>query len=77
MSQSVFAQKQAPSRYEKPIDGPELEGPIRRSRTIQDPSTPETQETNADLAFGAFQRGYYLTALQLALPRAETGDPWS
>lgn len=28
----------------------------------------------ADEAFGAFQRGLYLTALDLALPRAEKGD---
>lgn len=28
-----------------------------------------------DAAFGAFQRGYYLTALELAHPRAEAGDP--
>ena len=27
-----------------------------------------------DYAYGAFQRGYYLTALELALPRAEKGD---
>ena len=27
-----------------------------------------------DDAYGAFQRGYYLTALSLALPRAEDGD---
>ncbi|WP_421758871.1 tetratricopeptide repeat protein [Devosia sp.] len=27
-----------------------------------------------DEAFGAFQRGYYLTALNLALPRAKNGD---
>lgn len=27
-----------------------------------------------DVAFGAFQRGYYLTALELALPRAEEGS---
>ena len=26
-------------------------------------------------AFGAFQRGYYLTAMELALPRAQLGDP--
>ncbi|MDZ7602136.1 MAG: tetratricopeptide repeat protein [Hoeflea sp.] len=26
-------------------------------------------------AFGAFQRGYYLTAMELALPRAQEGDP--
>lgn len=29
---------------------------------------------NIDEAFGAFQRGYYLTALQLAMPRAKNGD---
>src|SRR5690606_23928996 len=27
-----------------------------------------------DEAFGAFQRGYFLTALEMALPRAEQGD---
>lgn len=29
----------------------------------------------ADRAYGAFQRGYYLTAMNIALPRAELGDP--
>jgi hypothetical protein len=29
---------------------------------------------NVDAAYGAYQRGYYLTALQFALPRAEKGD---
>lgn len=28
-----------------------------------------------DDAYGAFQRGYYLTALELALPKAQLGDP--
>jgi TPR repeat protein len=28
-----------------------------------------------DEAYGAFQRGYYLTAMDLALPRAQLGDP--
>jgi uncharacterized protein len=28
-----------------------------------------------DEAYGAFQRGYYLTAFQRALPRAQLGDP--
>src|SRR5262245_49632997 len=28
-----------------------------------------------DQAYGAFQRGYFLTALALALPRAEAADP--
>jgi TPR repeat protein len=29
----------------------------------------------ADRAYGAFQRGYYLTALKIALPLAEDGNP--
>lgn len=31
--------------------------------------------SHRDDAYGAFQRGYYLTALALALPRAEHADP--
>ncbi|MEO8758213.1 MAG: tetratricopeptide repeat protein [Devosia sp.] len=31
--------------------------------------------TKTDEAFGAFQRGFFLTALALALPRAEQADP--
>jgi len=31
--------------------------------------------THRDDAYGAFQRGYYLTALALALPRAQQADP--
>lgn len=43
-------------------------------------TTAETREVekapDATLqAFGAFQRGYYLTAMELALPRAQLGDP--
>ena len=38
------------------------------SDAVFGPSAP------ADYAFGAFQRGYYLTAFELALPRAEQND---
>ena len=34
-----------------------------------------TKVEEADLAYGAFQRGFYLTAFELALPRARLGDP--
>lgn len=44
-------------------------------------SSPSAEEINPsrfgkvpDAAYGAFQRGYYLTALNLAKPRAENGD---
>ena len=40
------------------------------------PELPEEKPFagKADLAFGAYQRGYYLTAMELALPRAQLGD---
>ena len=39
--------------------------------------TKHTSSSNVprDLAYGAYQRGMYLTAFELALPRAEGGDP--
>lgn len=41
------------------------------------PATAEpTAQADATVqAFGAFQRGFYLTAMELALPRAQLGDP--
>ncbi|MCP4317103.1 MAG: sel1 repeat family protein [Hyphomicrobiales bacterium] len=36
---------------------------------------PVVVEDEGDAAYGAFQRGHYLTAFQLALPRAKLGDP--
>ncbi len=38
-------------------------------------SAHQGSPTQVDRAFGAYQRGYYLTAFDLALPRAENGDP--
>lgn len=40
------------------------------------PELPEEKPFagKADLAYGAYQRGYYLTAMELALPRAQLGD---
>lgn len=40
-------------------------------RQTQEPQKPIT---NVDRAFGAFQRGMYLTAFELALPEAQKGD---
>lgn len=41
----------------------------------QKPEAPVvSKNTDADLAFGAYQRGLYLTAFELALPRAKGGD---
>src|SRR5690606_15587519 len=37
---------------------------------------PEREYTGqVDEAYGAFQRGFYLTAIDKALPRAQLGDP--
>lgn len=51
---------------------------------VQDGSKLESSKKNVskdiiqpDLAFGAFQRGHYLTAFKLALPKAKLGDPAS
>jgi len=42
------------------------------SAEVQDTEKPADATARA---FGAFQRGYYLTAMELALPRAQLGDP--
>lgn len=34
-----------------------------------------SQPSKADLAYGAYQRGYYITAIELAEPLANLGDP--
>lgn len=39
-----------------------------------DPVAETSANQAEDLAYGAFQRGYYLTAFELALPRAKLGD---
>jgi len=36
---------------------------------------PPTDNSNADLVFGAYQRGQYKTAFDLATVRAQAGDP--
>ncbi|MCC0021278.1 MAG: sel1 repeat family protein [Nitratireductor sp.] len=47
--------------------------------SISNRMAPTDEEAAAgpppDPAYGAYQRGYYLTAFQLALPRAQMGDP--
>lgn len=42
--------------------------------SISGPGT-EAAPQGSDNAYGAFQRGFFLTSLQLALPRAQSGDP--
>ena len=65
----------ANTKITKPVDGPELKGPIVAPGEKVPLDDVQSNDPNADLAYGAYQRGYYLTALELALPRAGTGDP--
>ncbi|NKB50841.1 MAG: sel1 repeat family protein [Rhizobiaceae bacterium] len=79
----IFAAAQEPVlatestfRFTKPIDGPQLPAPISGpDANAGDPIVDDSPKTNPDYAYGAYQRGYYLTALEMALPRAEIGDP--
>src|ERR1700760_3625947 len=38
-------------------------------------ATPALDNPNVDVVYGAFQRGEYRTTRELALPRAQAGDP--
>ena len=59
--------------------------PFEDLSAFQEPETKQSGKTNrivtkeideaAWLPFGAFQRGQYLKAMELALPRAQLGDP--
>lgn len=40
-----------------------------------DPLINNSDRSTPDLAYGAYQRGHYLTAFEHALPRAKLGDP--
>ena len=62
--------------FSAPIEGPQLPGPISEPGENWEAAAASKQtDRPPDLAYGAFQRGYYLTAMELALPRAEIGDP--
>src|SRR6516164_24853 len=53
--------------------------PAAESKPAATPSTassaPAAEDPRVDLVYGAYQRGEYRTARDLALPRAEAGDP--
>ena len=64
------------TKHKAPIAGPLLPSPVAApGEPVVSLALKPKKAQQSDLAFGAFQRGYYLTAFQLALPRAETGDP--
>lgn len=50
-------------------------GADQEAAAQQDSDAEAADGPAADLAYGAYQRGQYLTAFELALPRAQLGDP--
>lgn len=79
MAASTPSLAQNSTAFTEQVDGPELDGlilPFERRQDAETQAEPAPEnDPGADLAYGAFQRGYFLTALSLALPRAESGDP--
>ncbi len=62
---------------EKPADGPSGGLTVLERMGAELPDLPAEKPFTGkvDDAYGAFQRGRYLTAMELALPRAQLGDP--
>jgi uncharacterized protein len=60
-----------PSRLLTPLDSADIEQRIDKGLT----AAGEKSAFPPDYAYGAFQRGWFLTAFALALDRAKAGDP--
>jgi len=62
---------------DKPVDGPSSGLSVLDRMGADLPALPAEKPFagKVDEAYGAFQRGRYLTAMELALPRAQLGDP--
>ncbi|MDJ0613624.1 MAG: tetratricopeptide repeat protein [Rhizobiaceae bacterium] len=82
---AVFAEKLTEGTSDKDLSteqvvksGEEIEsrigGAFSAGENQPDEEQPASTSPKVDLAFGAYQRGMYLTAFKLALPRAEAGD---
>jgi TPR repeat protein len=71
----VCAAAAAGSARARAADNPSLQGRLdsKAPAVTIDPSRFGAPQP--DMAYGAYQRGLYLTALHLALPRAKAGDP--
>jgi hypothetical protein len=70
--QTLFAAPSDQTSGEKPSEGLTLLQRMGQSLPDLPPEKPFTGKV--DLAYGAFQRGLYLSALNLALPKAQLGD---
>lgn len=70
--QTIFATPNESSEKDKPSEGLTLLERMGQSLPDLPPAKPFTGKV--DEAYGAFQRGLYLSALNIALPRAQLGD---
>src|SRR3954470_22689757 len=69
-----------PAAAKKPVPAPAAVGkpagpPLARPPATTTAALPPSTDPNADLVYGAYQRGQYKTALDLATARAQAGDP--
>lgn len=65
----------APAQFESPDTTPKQDKPKPLGTPVAEPINPTRFGKGAeDEAFGAYQRGLYKTAYNLAMPRAEAGD---
>lgn len=77
------ASKPAAPKSDAKTDKPIEKTLPQPATTVEPPPLPSAEIINperfgakpADAAYGAFQRGLYRTAYNLALPRAQSGDP--
>jgi hypothetical protein len=68
----LAAENPTDNRLPSPVDPERFSGGLTRDGNVDPERFGQRQP---DQAFGAFQRGLYMTAYNLALVRAENGDP--
>lgn len=78
-TQPAAVEDQSSTKTDKdaPVEGPSGGLTVLERMGAELPPLPEEKPFTGkvDDAYGAFQRGRYLTAMELALPRAQLGDP--
>jgi len=74
---SCFLLLAAPAHATQKASGLDVDHPLNQNmlqKRLSGEIGDKTKPVAPDLAFAAFQRGQYLTAFELALPRARNGD---
>lgn len=70
-----FGEAIAQDSLQKGVQNSDVKTDLKASAKDTSTNVDPVDKVQPDLAFGAFQRGRYLTAFKLALPRAKLGDP--